>query len=256
MSDPKQPALQLQDLSDGTVHVLYRGVNRIGRSAKGNTLRLNHQDVSRWHLEIVIDDDGILVRDMGSSNGTSVNGIPVRCEHVLVGSEIWLSSQVRFLLLALAGEQRGFSGDLAQQAAKPEISSLEFPNEQVHSPSGGHDPRALTLPEVATVPLGPLLPASAKSLTLPEVGTQHLDISSPPELLVELALRCLRADSQQQVEAACWETLPRLSPFDSALLAYDAEGQLRISPFPEPNESDAANVNGLLQLSADLHEPF
>lgn len=51
---------------------LRAGVNRLGRSAK-NDLQLDHPTVSGAHCEIILTADGILVRDLGSTNGTYIN---------------------------------------------------------------------------------------------------------------------------------------------------------------------------------------
>ncbi|HTD86916.1 MAG TPA: FHA domain-containing protein, partial [Candidatus Binatia bacterium] len=51
---------------------LRAGVNRLGRSAK-NDLQLDHPTVSSAHCEIVLSADGIVVRDLGSTNGTYIN---------------------------------------------------------------------------------------------------------------------------------------------------------------------------------------
>jgi FHA domain len=48
------------------------GVNRLGRSAK-NDLQLDHPTVSGAHCEIIVSADGILVRDLGSTNGTYID---------------------------------------------------------------------------------------------------------------------------------------------------------------------------------------
>jgi FHA domain-containing protein len=48
------------------------GVNRLGRSPK-NDLQLDHPTVSGSHCEIILSADGILLRDLGSTNGTYVN---------------------------------------------------------------------------------------------------------------------------------------------------------------------------------------
>ncbi|MET9919002.1 DUF1707 and FHA domain-containing protein [Streptomyces sp. NPDC059605] len=55
----------------------------IGRDP-GNGLRLNHETVSRLHAELTVRDGRWLLRDLGSTNGTCVNGqrvigtVPVR----------------------------------------------------------------------------------------------------------------------------------------------------------------------------------
>ena len=49
------------------------GPNRIGRSAR-NDLQLDHPTVSGSHCEVILSADGIVVRDLGSTNGTFIDG--------------------------------------------------------------------------------------------------------------------------------------------------------------------------------------
>ena len=49
----------------------------IGRSI-GCDFVLNDPTVSRWHAELSRGEDGWVVRDMGSTNGTRVNGWRIR----------------------------------------------------------------------------------------------------------------------------------------------------------------------------------
>lgn len=49
------------------------GPLRIGRDP-GNGLRLTHETVSRAHAELSLRDGTWLLRDLGSTNGTTVNG--------------------------------------------------------------------------------------------------------------------------------------------------------------------------------------
>jgi DNA-binding NtrC family response regulator len=51
-------------------------------SAEGNTLRLSDPAVSRHHFSITSVPDGFLVRDLGSTNGTRVNGVRVERGYV------------------------------------------------------------------------------------------------------------------------------------------------------------------------------
>jgi len=51
---------------------LKRGVNRLGRSSR-NDFQIDHRSISRFHAEIELNDDWMLVRDMDSSNGVFVN---------------------------------------------------------------------------------------------------------------------------------------------------------------------------------------
>ena len=64
----------------------------IGRSI-GCDFVLNDPTVSRWHAELIRGDDGWLVRDMGSTNGTRVNGWRVRKATVGPGDVVALGAQ-------------------------------------------------------------------------------------------------------------------------------------------------------------------
>ncbi len=55
---------------------LKEGANIIGR-APGNEIRLDDQSVSRQHAEITRTESGWFVKDLGSKNGTMVNGKPL-----------------------------------------------------------------------------------------------------------------------------------------------------------------------------------
>jgi hypothetical protein len=52
------------------------GANIVGR-APGNEIRLDDQSVSRQHAEISKTESGWFVKDLGSKNGTTVNGQPI-----------------------------------------------------------------------------------------------------------------------------------------------------------------------------------
>lgn len=52
------------------------GANRIGRR-EDNDFTINHTSVSGSHCEIIVSDDGVLLKDLGSTNGTFINRAPV-----------------------------------------------------------------------------------------------------------------------------------------------------------------------------------
>lgn len=61
----------------GGVHLLHGGTIRIGRSAEAD-VPLDDPDVSRLHCEVTVYDDGrVAVADLGSTNGTSLDGAEV-----------------------------------------------------------------------------------------------------------------------------------------------------------------------------------
>lgn len=62
----------------GGVHLLHGGQIRIGRSADAD-VPLDDPDVSRLHCTVTVTDDGrVSVADLGSTNGTSLDGVEVR----------------------------------------------------------------------------------------------------------------------------------------------------------------------------------
>ncbi|WP_328900426.1 FHA domain-containing protein [Streptomyces sp. NBC_00441] len=61
----------------GGVHLLHGGTVRVGRSAEAD-VPLDDPDVSRLHCEVTVSEDGrVAVADLGSTNGTSLDGAEV-----------------------------------------------------------------------------------------------------------------------------------------------------------------------------------
>lgn len=65
------------------------GTNRIGRSDQ-NDFQVNHPSVSGSHCEIMVSSAGVLLKDLGSTNGTFVNRAPVREVLLQSGQELQL----------------------------------------------------------------------------------------------------------------------------------------------------------------------
>lgn len=80
-------------LPDGRRHELGEDHVTIGR-LPDCTVTLPDAQVSRHHAEIRPDGDGFVVADLGSTNGTRVNGARVREHHLVDGDEIVVGSTV------------------------------------------------------------------------------------------------------------------------------------------------------------------
>ncbi|MGW3496908.1 FtsK/SpoIIIE domain-containing protein [Streptomyces sp. NPDC001020] len=78
--EPDEDAAQLHVVAGpdaGGVHLLHGGVIRIGRSADAD-VPLDDPDVSRLHCAVTVTADGrVSVADLGSTNGTQLDGIRV-----------------------------------------------------------------------------------------------------------------------------------------------------------------------------------
>lgn len=92
------PQFILRGVSGSTFgkHFPLYGTTVIGRHSDCD-ICLPSDEVSRKHAKILVTADGLYVEDMGSSNGTFVNGKRVRREKIESGDELKLDT-VRFLV--------------------------------------------------------------------------------------------------------------------------------------------------------------
>jgi hypothetical protein len=66
--------LALESLDEpGTMYRILRPTTTIGRNAM-NDIAINSNSVSRFHARLIVDEDGIFLIDLGSTNGCKVNG--------------------------------------------------------------------------------------------------------------------------------------------------------------------------------------
>ena len=82
-NEPPQVVANNDDLSDEAL--------TIGRS-RDNSIVLDDMLVSRRHVMITADDEGLLLRDVGSRNGTYVNGKRVEQTHLEDGDRIGIGA--------------------------------------------------------------------------------------------------------------------------------------------------------------------
>jgi predicted component of type VI protein secretion system len=93
--------VQLKVLSGAHTGKLVRlGAERfvIGRGEDCN-LRSSSDAVSRRHCEIMMKDAEVTVRDLGSRNGTSVNGQPIKADQILRSGDRLEIGPLRFEVL-------------------------------------------------------------------------------------------------------------------------------------------------------------
>jgi len=92
---PRPSLVVLTGIDAGRTYRLDDGRNLIGRTMECSLL-LAEDSVSRKHAEVLIRDGEVLVRDMGSTNGTRVNGVEIGtgAHRLRDGDQIGLSSSV------------------------------------------------------------------------------------------------------------------------------------------------------------------
>src|SRR6478735_5325862 len=97
---PVLPRYVLRGVSGETFGRTYpiHGVTSVGRAAECD-LRLDESGMSRMHARLLPTDDGLLIEDIGSTNGSFINGKRVLRGDVRVGDEIGFDT-LRFRLVA------------------------------------------------------------------------------------------------------------------------------------------------------------
>src|SRR6266480_16256 len=83
--------LALTGLTHPGTFELEPGFNTLGRNPT-NDYRVHDATVSSFHCEIVLSDDSVLVRDLGSTNGTFIDNRPVHEGHLKPGQILRLGS--------------------------------------------------------------------------------------------------------------------------------------------------------------------
>lgn len=124
-----------------------KGTLTLGRSSSCE-LRLHDVDTSRRHAEIVCEEDGCTIRDLGSTNGTFVNGERVETRKLEPGDRIQIGAnaiafchvesglerdggafsvgEAKTVLVERPALGRAFQGDLAQIPPFAVIQILEM----------------------------------------------------------------------------------------------------------------------------------
>ncbi|MDX1523593.1 MAG: FHA domain-containing protein, partial [Anaerolineae bacterium] len=90
--EPQQPKRQLQLVVHagplaGKGFPISGDTLTFGRDPENN-ITLDDTQVSRFHARLLLRDDEVIIEDLGSTNGTLVNGTPVTSQHVLQPADI------------------------------------------------------------------------------------------------------------------------------------------------------------------------
>src|SRR5437016_9083508 len=82
---------ELYPIEGGTPITISKDLIVVGRKPECD-LRLDHKSVSKMHCVIVKTDGLLLIRDLGSTNGTRVNGLRVRRAALLPNDQLSIAS--------------------------------------------------------------------------------------------------------------------------------------------------------------------
>jgi hypothetical protein len=98
----------------------FRGVRMVIGRTPGVDLQLTDQSVSRRHVELIAGDGGVILRDLGSGNGSKVNGEKVTEKVLAHGDEIHIGkTKIRFV------DEVGAFKKAREEAEKKEAEAKE-----------------------------------------------------------------------------------------------------------------------------------
>jgi hypothetical protein len=98
-------------------------------------VRIPVSSVSREHCELRVEDDKAIVRDLGSSNGTYVNGERVQEKELAAGDLLAVGPMVFVLRVEGQPEEINAAEAYARGAAPPPVSAAPAPKARPPAPA-------------------------------------------------------------------------------------------------------------------------
>jgi pSer/pThr/pTyr-binding forkhead associated (FHA) protein len=135
----------LQPTDGGPPVEISKDLVLVGRTAQCD-LRINYRNVSKVHCVIVRTDGLLLLRDLGSTNGTRVNGQRVRRAALLPNDELSIANHCFKILLGPAPPEPGPGQEPTQRLDTDEIEQM-LHNARTLPPENGPKHRINPLPD-------------------------------------------------------------------------------------------------------------
>jgi pSer/pThr/pTyr-binding forkhead associated (FHA) protein len=115
---------ELQPIDGGAPISITKDLIVVGRKPECD-LRLDHKSVSKLHCIIVKTDGLLLIRDLGSTNGTRVNGQRVRRAALLPNDQLSIASfKFRIILGPDTNPDANLGHEMTQQLDPHEVARL------------------------------------------------------------------------------------------------------------------------------------
>jgi predicted component of type VI protein secretion system len=148
--------VRLVPLEGGAPIDIAKDLVLVGRKEECD-VRLDHKSVSKLHCVLVKTDGLLLLRDLGSTNGTRVNGQRVRRAALLPNDQLQLAS-LRYTVHTLADEPAAAPDEFTQQLDGKELARLV---ERADRPGELESDSDVEVPVVRTNPLPDAYPDPA-----------------------------------------------------------------------------------------------
>ncbi|MBN1114012.1 MAG: FHA domain-containing protein [Oligoflexia bacterium] len=120
---------------NGKTYTLKEGENSIGR-LEGADIKVPSAAVSKKHAVIVIKGDSVTVVDLGSKNGTFVNGVMVKRKDIKLGDKIGVHDHVFQLVPGLAVKDAAVMQGIPGIDFKVEEQDFEYKSRPRQKPTG------------------------------------------------------------------------------------------------------------------------
>ena len=118
----------------------FKGVRMVIGRTPGVDFQLSDQSVSRRHIELVHGDQGTVMRDLGSGNGTKVNGEKVAEKVLEHGDEIALGkTRIRYIDEVAAFKKAREESEQKEAAAAAAAAEAEAGSQEEEAPAEGGD---------------------------------------------------------------------------------------------------------------------
>lgn len=155
---------------DGTRHELARGTTTVGRGSDCG-IRITDNAASRRHLELIWDGAAGIARDLGSTNGSKINGQRFR-EAALSPGTIITIGQTSLQFQLVPGRDSVAAQRPSSAAQRPAPQSPAAPQQAAPEPKPKPKPTARkTAPPAAPVPADfPVTPPSAGPSSAPRTS--------------------------------------------------------------------------------------
>ncbi len=133
---------QLVPLDGGAPVEVVKDLTLVGRKEECD-LRLDHKSVSKMHCIIVKTDGLLLLRDLGSTNGTRVNGQRVRRAALMPNDELTIAGFKFRIQLSQAAVELGGKADPHNHTQRMNADEVVHLLKKAH-PAEPHKPVVVT----------------------------------------------------------------------------------------------------------------
>jgi len=204
------PTVTIQIIDGAERGRVYENVSlpvSVGRE-EGNTIQLNDERVSRFHLKIQEDHDQVVLTDLDSTNGTKVNGEDIRLRILRHGDLITVGRSVMVFgsREQIAARLRQLRGDLSdertvgpeEEADEPGVPSLDF---------------ELSWSEHAQATLHTLVPPELPGRLSPGQAAQLSELIEYLHIRIRLLIETVQVDEDTdmvQLDQRQWQSLVEL----------------------------------------------